>query len=207
MTNPRATSDLFSQKLTENTAELRWNSLLENRHVEVFWGLEAWASAFTVNSDVSGAQETPAVSEVALIRLPQPLHYLLKTEHSQITTVWPCPGWKWSARWEIMMNYMVVNQKPPSWCTIITLTGVTLFHFNLTTDLHSTMHPADVQIPPSFLQGWGTPHLSSLPQHKHTSEADVCVGGRDLCHRATRTVTATVFRKATAASSIIHTVE
>lgn len=85
---------------------------------------------------------------------------------------------------EDRMKYTAANHKPLPWCTIITLPSVALFHFYLTTELHWTMDPADLKVPVSFLQGWWTPHLSSLPQHEHCCEGDFCVWGRDPCQPA-----------------------
>lgn len=93
----------------------------------------------------------------------------------QIWTLSPCLKQRWSACWEVTVKYMAANQQSPQWCVIITLPSVALFHFHLATDLHWTMVPADSKVSLSFLHGWWTPHLSSITQHEHCNEADVCV--------------------------------
>lgn len=145
---------------------------------------EWWESTPGVTSDGSGAQETPAPSSAITFTL------FLKTTPCQIWATWPC----WRSEVLIRRSPWNMKQHIQSLHAVITLTIVTLFHFYLTTDLHSTMHPADVKPFLSFLHGWWTP---TCPLHPAQTQEGAECGD---CHSLPL-----LFLKLTVDSSIIHT--
>lgn len=126
--------------------------------------------SFTVSSDDSRTSyESPAASEIALIRLPKALCRFSETVRCVLvlSTSGALAVRPWWSIWQQLTS--------PQWCAIITVPDVALFHSHFTTDLHLTIDPADFKVPLSSLHGWWTPHPSSFTWHEHCSVADVRV--------------------------------